>query len=701
MTISGVALTRSDFNDGGGYVADGTAGIAVLLEDGAFSRGDAITISGEIDDRYHQRTLRGDAAGLSVTGSGTDPAAPSSATGAVGEALEGRLARIAGTIIGSPSALVDGTAYDLDDGTGPVRLVVGSATGIDDADWDRGTSLELTGVVGQRDSTSGGTAGYRMQPRDAADVRAVASPASPSPAATTPPAPGASPTAGPSTWGPLVRIAEARTAPKNARLVVRGVVTMGTGVVDAASAVFQDASGAILLRLGTDAGPLARGQLIEVEATRSTLSGMESLRVATAPRQLGRQPEPDALRRTTGAAGEADEARLVLVRGALATAPRRASSGSISFDIDDGSGSLRVFVPGAVGGDADGLAAGAWVEVRGILGQQTTGALPLEGYRVWPRAADDLRLLAAATSAESGASAGASDGAAAGGAATGPSLQAVMRGEAGGGTHRVAVTLMVGAWPELDLAGVLWDGTVAVGLADTEATRTAVDAGLGDGGPPVAVTVETAGPSATHAELGLRLLALDDPDQLVRAGGATAAPMTELPIGDPAWVRLTGRLSRTDAGLVLVTGDERIDVDERCADASSPAADGEIVSVDGLAVGGEPRVVTGCEGIQAAPRVALARATGGMKALQGPGPDDVAAGPGSREGPPRAAAAALLALAFLIVAGAAAHAWHASRRTPAGDETGVGDPAITPQSDEEPSSPQLTLVSLPRERGSP
>ena len=65
---------------------------------------------------------------------------------------------------------------DLDDGSGPIRVMVGAATGIDVSGWTREARLHLRGVVGQRDSSGSGTAGYRVQPRDAADILAVTPP---------------------------------------------------------------------------------------------------------------------------------------------------------------------------------------------------------------------------------------------------------------------------------------------------------------------------------------------------------------------------------------------------------------------------------------------------------------------------------------------------------------------------------------------
>ena len=166
---------------------------------------------------------------------------------------------------------------------------------------------------------------------------------------------------------------------------MRGIVTLPPGVVDPTTAVLQDGSGAIVLRMGDEVGPLRRGRLLQVEGTRSTKSGMETLRVTVAPRDLGSGSEPAARQVRTGDAGEADEARLVTARGAVVASARRNPSGTVSFEIDDGSGPLRVLMASSLGADASALTAGTWVEVRGVLGQETTGAQPLRGYRIWPR----------------------------------------------------------------------------------------------------------------------------------------------------------------------------------------------------------------------------------------------------------------------------------------------------------------------------
>jgi hypothetical protein len=173
------------------------------------------------------------------------------------------------------------------------------------------------------------------------------------------------------------------------------VVTAPSGLLDTGSAVVQDATAGILVRLGTDVGSLSLGQLVELDGTRATKTGMLSVRVATPPVQLGTQADPEPERRATGALGESQEARLVIVRGAISTAISRPKGGNVSFAIDDGSGPIRVTISSRSGISAGSLIRGAWLELRAVLAQETTGSAPSSGYRLWPRMASDLRVIAA------------------------------------------------------------------------------------------------------------------------------------------------------------------------------------------------------------------------------------------------------------------------------------------------------------------
>ncbi|HEY7738838.1 MAG TPA: hypothetical protein VIC63_07435, partial [Candidatus Limnocylindria bacterium] len=410
VVVTGITLSASDFTEGGGYLADATGGVAVLLGDGSFPRGVELIVRGAVDDRFAQRTLRATGADLTVGPIGTEPDAAAVGTGAVGEPVEGQLVTITGEIQGSATSLSAGLAYEVDDGSGPVRVLVSAATGIDTDSWTDGTSLAVTGVVGQRDSSGTGSEGYRVQPRDPSDVEIVLPPIFPLPSSTPssvptgPPEPSPSPTAAPSTAAaPLVTIAQARGAEANAKLRIRGVVTLPTNLVEEGSAVVADGSGAILVRAGSDIPRLVRGQLVELLGTRSTKSGMLSLRITQAL-VLGAQADSGAVRRATGRVGEADEALLVVVRGLVKDGPRRTTGGGLSLTVNDGSGALRVFVAAASGITVANLPGGAWVELSGVVGQQTTGAEPTAGYRLWPRDRGDIHVIATSAPGGSGGS---------------------------------------------------------------------------------------------------------------------------------------------------------------------------------------------------------------------------------------------------------------------------------------------------------
>jgi len=399
VVVAGVAITNSDFTEGGGYLTDATAGIAVLVDGATFGRGSSVLISGVVDDRYAQRTIRVGATDVTIFGPGIEPEPIAVATGSVDEPFEGQLVTISGIVQGAPVVLAAGDAFEIDDGSGPVRILVGPSTGIDTTEWLVGASVGLTGVVGQRDSSGTGAEGYRVQPRDAADVGFVLPPptSTPSPRPSASPSPSASPmpSASPGTSLPaLVTIADARRTETGARLRIRGVVTLPTSLLDPNTAVVADPSGSILIRTGSEVGRLARGQLVELTGTRSSKAGMASLRVTEPALKLGTQAEPVAVQRATGAIGEADEATLVVVRGTVGDGPRRTTGGGLSLTINDGSGAVRVFAPPASGITAPHLPAGAWVELRGVVGQETTGAQPAAGYRLWPRDRADVRVIA-------------------------------------------------------------------------------------------------------------------------------------------------------------------------------------------------------------------------------------------------------------------------------------------------------------------
>ena len=682
VTIEAVALTGSGFHDGGGFVADVTGGIAVLITEGTFARGERLRITGELDDRFSQRTLRaGSAASL---GTAAEPEPTTTTTGEVGENLEGRLVATRGAIVGSPTTLSSGLAFDIDDGSGATRVVIGTATGIDTSAWLPGMDVALAGVAGQRDSTGSGTDGYRVLLRDIADVISLKPPAGP-------PAPGGGD-------GGVTSIAEARQAERETTLTIRGIVTLPSGLVDDGTAVVQDATGAILLRIGADAGRLRLGARVEASGKRSTLSGMESLRVTEPIVLLGNGAEPAPRRVRTGGVREADEARLVVASGALVASARRASSGTVSFEIDDGSGPLRVSLSAALRADRDSLSAGTWVEVRGVLGQETSLAQPDEGYRIWPRSSAEVRVTAPAAGDGGEGSGGAGSGSAgSGGGSSGPAGSLGDVNDADLAHLRIAATLVVGRWTELGLGGLLWDGSRLVAVHAS--SRAVVSRLTHERRPPLALDLGGLQVAGIDRATGVPAVRLGSrPGQTTAVDAQPAPPRGTLRGDVPAWVSVVGQLSGSGSRRVLTVDGEGVALHERCEEADDHDDDDRhgprgAVSVIGVALGDPVRLLVPCGGLRSAPSIAgdatlAAVGRGASAPLLAPH----ATGGGAAVDPRRPIVAGLLLAAAAVLVGGAALGRRRGSRAEEPASPDDADAAAGPET-------HLTLVRVPHEGG--
>jgi uncharacterized protein YdeI (BOF family) len=680
VTIEGVALTGSSFHDGGGFVADATGGIAVIADGATFDRGAALRLSGTVEDRFAQRTLRVEAADLVALGSGTEPGPQDGTTLGVAEAAEGALVRVTATIVGGRSELASGVAFDIDDGSGPTRLLVQAVTGIDLGAWATGTSLTVVGVVGQRDSSGTGAAGYRLMPRDAADVAVAASPPSQAPSAS--PSASAAPSGSPAAEGTMT-VAAARAAERNATVTVRAVVTLPSGVVDDETAVVQDATGAIVIRLGSEVGTLRLGEMVELSGARSTKSGMETIRVSEAPVRLGTAELPEAALIRTGEAAEAIEARRVVVRGALLGSARRSSSGSVTFDIDDGSGTLKVAAGAGIGLDTAGLEEGTWVEVSGILGQQTTGSAPTSGYRVWPAAAAAIRVTAAPGQGGDGGVGGSGSGSAGPGGSLGDL----------GGDHdglRIGATLVAGPWPEISIGGLLWDGTRLVAI--DVASASLVEALLTGRRPPLAL--DLGGLEAVGIEPVTRVASVrlgSEPGDVLEGG--QAAPPTARPGSTPAWASMIGLVLGPRDHPVLLVPHGIFRVEHRCGTEEPRRG---LLSVTGVALDRPDRMIVGCGGMR---RVPLLGRAGALPVLGARAADE-------RTPPPNTTAPELpirrtLAAGMLGVGAfgaACVAAVNRRRRHEDPDDGRSAAPSGSSGADTPEEPPRLTLVPLHQER---
>ena len=486
VTIEGTLTTALGALEGGrgGFVQDGSGGIALYLDApavAAWPAGTHVRATGTVASRYGQRTLKLAEAGL-VRGESLDlPSSIAIATSDAGEATEGVRVTVTGTTVGSPSALADGLGVTVDDGTGQVRAVVGPEALAGQA-LPNGTTVVVTGPLGQRDSSGTGAGGYRVHATLAGELAIVTpeptptpvpSPTpTPAPTATPTPSPSASPTPRPTpaptprptptpTPGSVVlEPAAARTAPIGSRIVVRGTVTAQAGRLGTAPLfAIGDGEGGIIVKLPEGATAPSRGTVLEVAGKLADPYGQIEVRPGEGDlRSTGSGPLPAPVPVPTGGLGESTEGRLVTATGTLAAKPSK-SGNSIVLAIErSGASPIRVMADATSGLHASSFEAGATYRVTGIAGQRASRKGAEDGYRMWLRDAADVQRL-------SGPPAAAGASPKAGTSPSGPraiSIAAALRQ----GQGEVAIEGVVTAPATLlDATGrrvVLQDGTAAI-----------------------------------------------------------------------------------------------------------------------------------------------------------------------------------------------------------------------------------------------
>ncbi|HVM30226.1 MAG TPA: lamin tail domain-containing protein [Candidatus Limnocylindrales bacterium] len=393
----------------GGFVEDPTGGIALYLASGPWSHapavGTSVKVSGVLETRFSLLTIRLAAPEQLEAGPLLPPSPPLRAfVNEVGEGLEGRLVTVEGVVSDGISSLVDGFSTAIDDGTGTLRVVVATATGIDRGEMVRGRHLRLTGVVGQRDSSGTGLGGYRLHLRSSEDVHPlpmptptptptagpsaaptlVPSPAASAPAASPSPAP-TSPAAGSPTPSPAVApIALARQMPVGQRVTVQGVVTVRPGrVLGDRTICLQDSSGGICVRL-PEGLTAAAGEVLVVDGVLADPYGNLELRpAANGVTKVGSAAMPPARQLTTAELGEQTEGLLALVRGTV-TSSSASSTGAVTVMLEDATGEGRIYIHAPLGMSRDQFPRGRRLAVYGIVGDR------LGLYRLWPRDPGDF-----------------------------------------------------------------------------------------------------------------------------------------------------------------------------------------------------------------------------------------------------------------------------------------------------------------------
>lgn len=384
VVVEGVLTTPLGLTDGGhgAFLQDDTAGIALYLSgDGwpALPAGTAIRLAGTTDARYGQATIRvTDHTGFTSLGPATAPTPLDLATGDADESAEGLLVAITGMVTTTPETLADGFAVLVDDGSGALRVVAGAATGISRDALRRGSTVGLTGVLGQH-ASSGAVGGYRLYLRGGSDVVTAAPSPTPAPSASGP-APSASDDAA-SPIAALTRLGQ--------HAVVDGVVTSGGALwgVDQRRFTLQDASGAILVRVPPGVRLPATGRSVRVSGTLGHYLGAPELGADAPPVALATSgpAAPRVIVHAPLVAGARWE--LVVAVGTVTALRRSATSWRGELRLADGS-RLPIGAGVAAAVAAARVAVGSRVTLTGIARPPATGSVDGQLYEMLRGPAD-------------------------------------------------------------------------------------------------------------------------------------------------------------------------------------------------------------------------------------------------------------------------------------------------------------------------
>ncbi len=169
VTVPSGAFSSSTF-DQGFAIQDRTGGIYVSTSDNlGFALRQQVRVTGTLADTLLPGLLvLVDVTDVKAHGSGPKVQALPVTTGGVGEATEGSLVRITGTIT-QPiiNDLPFGFIVIVNDGSGEINVFVCASTGIDVSGLSPGQTIEVTGFSGQFADH------FEVDPRNQSDIRVL------------------------------------------------------------------------------------------------------------------------------------------------------------------------------------------------------------------------------------------------------------------------------------------------------------------------------------------------------------------------------------------------------------------------------------------------------------------------------------------------------------------------------------------------
>jgi hypothetical protein len=532
-------------------IADGTGGIVVRLPDGVPgpARGQVVAVKGPLADPYGQLEIRPTATGFKLTGQGSLPTPLRLTATDLGEATEGRLAELTGTVSATPKKGTSGDlTIELVDAAGkPFRVLTDGSSGIEATRLVKGRSYRLTGIVGQRASRKGALDGYRLYLRDSADIVALAATG---PGASGSPGPSGAPGAsgGAST---AVPISTALAASEGTVVTIEATVSAGVALLDTSGRriVVQDASGAMEVLLPSGASGPSVGTRLRVTGKAGIAWGAPRLGATTVTSIGSGAVAPATLNR---APAERDEWQLVRISGTVLKVERLGDRWRADVTLSDGT---KVAVHGQAGAaiPSTAIITGRRVTVVGIVKRPYPTASDRR-FAILPRGGNDVAIAPAGSGAATEPLPSTSGGSGAGAAGSGGAIDVTPDTDLAALAERVGQRVRVGGLIasvasdgfDLDdgtaLAHIVLEGEMTAllpHLREGEAVAATGVVELLDGAP--VVVVDSSGSLSRVGSLGQALPIAGAPTAATAAptasaGAATLAADSSLlgPAGAPA-----------------------------------------------------------------------------------------------------------------------------------------------------------------------
>jgi hypothetical protein len=370
-------------------VQDGTGGVAVKVPAGVapghIERGRIVTVTGTLAAPYGNLEVRPKKReDLATIGQGGLPEPMTVTTADFGEDIEGRLVTITGTVVGLDRGSTGTMTITITDRDGEGKIHLHAPVGETATVLERDQSIRFTGIAGQRASRSGAADGYRVWPRDEADIRILSRPPQATPR---PDEPGGGKPPRGSDRPRKVRISDAAFGDE---VTILGSVTSAPGLIDSEGRriTVEDGSGGILVRLPADTPAPAVGRRIQVWGEVGTWYDAPQLEAAAGPRVRDRRLiKPVVLRR---APTEADESRLVVVVVRIEDVSKDGDTWRAEATLGAG-GSLPIAGLAGSGIPSTALPEGRSATIVGIVRRAHPAATD-QRYAVVPRSKADIRL---------------------------------------------------------------------------------------------------------------------------------------------------------------------------------------------------------------------------------------------------------------------------------------------------------------------